>query len=68
LQHGIAGHACHLSRFTENDNRVFKLLQDTYVGARYNTAYNISKGELMVMAARVNALTELLHNTLASSL
>ena len=44
---------------TKEQKRLFNLLRDAYVDARYRKSYQIKEGELRTLAERVSALHEL---------
>ncbi len=49
-------------KIEKEDKRVFKLLKDAYVGARYDKTYKITQEELEILIPRVEKLLDLIEN------
>jgi predicted phosphatase len=49
-------------RKTAEEERLFKLLKDAYIDARYKKNYKITKEELAYLAKRVEKLRDLVEN------
>ncbi len=47
-------------RKTENEKRLFNLLQKAYVDARYKESYSINLADLMVLIERVTGIKDIL--------